>query len=63
MKHGYACLLVCCVLIISIFAACMLTGCKSFDDTKKEGKAEKRTSLTINDDGSFRIMQLTPICT
>lgn len=61
MKHGYVYFLVCCVLIISIAAACLLTGCKSFDDTKKEGKAEKRTSLTINDDGSFRIMQLTDL--
>lgn len=49
------------VLVICIAAACLLAGCRSFDDTKKEGKAVRRTSLSIGEDGKFRIMQLTDL--
>ena len=45
------------VTVVILTAA--LAGC--YDSTKKEGNLEKRTSLTVRDDGTFVIMQLTDL--
>lgn len=41
-------------LILTVTLTAVLGGC--YDSTKKEGNVQKRTSLTVHDDGTFVVM-------
>ena len=47
------------VVLIASTIAVSFSGCKGYNAKKKEGNLEKRTSLNVKDDGSFRILQIT----
>lgn len=46
-------------LILTVTLTAVLGGC--YDSTKKEGNVQKRTSLTVHDDGTFVVMQFTDL--
>ena len=58
MRKGILIAVVLAVTVTVVLTA-LLAGC--YDSTKKEGNLEKRASLTVRDDGTFVIMQLTDL--
>lgn len=47
------------IVLLVVLLTVVLSGC--YDSTKKEGDLQKRTSLTVRDDGTFVILQLTDL--
>ena len=58
MRKGILIAVVLAVTVTVVLTA-LLAGC--YDSTKKEGNLVKRASLTVRDDGTFVIMQLTDL--
>lgn len=49
------------VLVMSLSLIFALTGCSPYSIEMKTGDVQKRTSLDVNEDGTFTVMQLTDL--